>query len=87
MYLRKVLKFSLSLVKMLRKLTMYIIFLHVTILLNLANGLINDDKFIKDVMELSAVDRCDFGYVYEYGSALMGNEHAEMLSRRFCCAV
>ena len=72
---------------MFHKLTRYIILLHLTCLQNSANGLRNYDKFIKDVLGSPAVDRCDFGYVYEYGSALMGNELVEILNQRYCCAI
>ena len=54
-----------------------------TSLLNVIHGLSDGNLFIKDMMELSVINQCSFGYMYEYGAGGVQNEHFELLNQRY----
>ena len=44
--------------------------IYLTFLLNLVHGFTQVGEFINDLMELPAVNQCDFGYVYEAANGI-----------------
>ena len=59
--------------------------LYLTYLLKLAHGSNDGDDFIKDVLESSEVNQCDYGYVYEHGKEKIADTIIETLGRRYRC--
>ena len=60
--------------------------LYLTFLLNSIHGSRHVGKFINDLMELPAVNQCDFGYVYEEAngiSALIENTIMKTVNQRY----